>query len=249
MKANGEPESIAPPDPTSTATYKLLLSTCHRPPFNRTMDESLCLARVLLGEGMADRLALPPPTRIRRARTHVTFRMQRLVHLFGRYYKYRVWEVVNPAFWLQTASVSARHDETEGAGEGKGSRQPGRKRFRPYSWETERVESTRTLIELVIFWQLGRKKAPFTVNEHSLVGEEPSDSVDNTVATEQHDDSVDSQNQGEKDALALDQAKAKRTVRQFRGLLIEMGAVMLAMGGLGCVAVYTLWRTATDYLS
>lgn len=74
-------------DFTLTSTYRLLHSTTGRPPFRRHINESLCLSRILLGDGLADRLALPRVSLVRRARTRVGFLMQRAIHAFGERYR------------------------------------------------------------------------------------------------------------------------------------------------------------------
>lgn len=189
---------------------------------------------------MADRLALPQQSWVRRTRTVLGFRAQRFIHAFGRFYKYRIGDLVRPAFWLTFTSgagvsVSANMSSGDNGAGAEGYR------HKPYSWETERIESTRLLIDIIIFWQMGRTRAGFTVNEHVLIGEEANDEKDAVDAEKEQlvDDEAEK---------AKHQLDAKKAIRHFRGLMIEMGVVLAGIGGLGVAAGYLAWRATSAYL-
>lgn len=187
---------------------------------------------------MADRLALPPASWARRQRTIAGFRLSRLIHVFGGWYKYRIRDIVKPDFWLAPSATSVS------AGS-KGDTGVAPPKYPAYSWETERVHMSRVLTGLVIWWQMDFKKARFTVNEHSLVGEEQAGDLEKPALLETGRVPED---EGEREVYMMNEQDAKRAVRKFKGLMLEMGAVMLMLGGLGGVAGYSAWRIASNLL-
>lgn len=79
-------------DYQSTHTYRLLASVANRPPRYASVDTSLALSRFLLGDGMADRLALPPTGRWESFKMHTSFMLERAMKAFGRVYRVG-WEI------------------------------------------------------------------------------------------------------------------------------------------------------------
>ena len=79
-------------DYRSTSTFKLLAAVADRPPRHTPISYHLAISRFLLGDGLADRLALPP-TGIRLAwRLKVTRWIEWALVAFGRSYLER-WEI------------------------------------------------------------------------------------------------------------------------------------------------------------
>jgi hypothetical protein len=79
-------------DYRSTHTYRLLASVANRPPRYAPVETSLALSRFLLGDGLADRLALPPTGRWELLKMHTGFMLERWMKAFGRVYRVG-WEV------------------------------------------------------------------------------------------------------------------------------------------------------------
>jgi hypothetical protein len=79
-------------DYRSTHTYRLLAAVANRPPMYGTVEKSLALSRFLLGDGMADRLALPPTAKWETIKMHIGFKLERAMKAFGRVYRVG-WEI------------------------------------------------------------------------------------------------------------------------------------------------------------
>lgn len=79
-------------DPTSTSTYRLLSAVANRPPQYLPVEHSLALSRILLGNGLAGRLAIPKTARWRVLRIRATFALERYLDFFGKHYR-ASWEV------------------------------------------------------------------------------------------------------------------------------------------------------------
>lgn len=79
-------------DYRSTHTYRLLASVSNRPPRYNKVESSLAMSRFLLGDGLADRLALPPTPRLSAIKMHAGFWAERGMKAFGRAYRVG-WEV------------------------------------------------------------------------------------------------------------------------------------------------------------
>lgn len=79
-------------DYRSTSTYRLLSAVANRPPRYAPVEQSLALSRFLLGDGLADRLVIPPTASWRKARMQIMFALERYMNWFGRKYSKR-WEV------------------------------------------------------------------------------------------------------------------------------------------------------------
>ena len=79
-------------DYRTTHTYHLLASVANRPPRYASVDTSLAMSRFLLGDGLADRLALPPTPIWTYTKMHIGFLLERAMKAFGRVYRVQ-WEV------------------------------------------------------------------------------------------------------------------------------------------------------------
>ena len=79
---------VPPADSFNTTTYRVLSSVAGRPPSFTPIDVHISLTRVLVGAGLADRLALPDvPLRVK-LRVHAELFAGRALHIFGRYYRH-----------------------------------------------------------------------------------------------------------------------------------------------------------------
>lgn len=85
-------EDFSTSDHRSTATYRLLSAVSDRPPLRTPVDHHLAISRFLLGDGLADRLAIPHTALTRRARLYVARKLDWCFITFGRLYAPR-WEV------------------------------------------------------------------------------------------------------------------------------------------------------------
>lgn len=79
-------------DYRSTHTYRLLSAVARRPPRNASVESSMATSRFLLGDGLADRLALPPTPRWMQLKMHAGFMLERWLKAFGRHWR-TGWEV------------------------------------------------------------------------------------------------------------------------------------------------------------
>lgn len=85
-------EDFSTTDHRSTATYRLLSAVSDRPPIKTPVDHHLAISRLLLGDGLADRLAIPATTLRRRTRLWVARTLDWAFLCFGRWYIPR-WEI------------------------------------------------------------------------------------------------------------------------------------------------------------
>jgi hypothetical protein len=79
-------------DYRTTSTYRLLSAVAERPPRKTPVEYHLGLSRFLLGDGLADRLAIPPTPRKVYWRMKLNFLIDQVSIGFGRIYTSR-WEV------------------------------------------------------------------------------------------------------------------------------------------------------------
>lgn len=200
-------ESNTDIDARATQTYRLLEATAGRPPQNAPVEQALALSRELLGNGLADRLALPPPSRRMRWRVKRQFVMTWSLCAFGRCYLQR--------------------------------------------WEVERVQVTRTLIQMIVCWQLGVRRTKFTIKEFiATVGmvevpdtrSDPKQDSKDTQGTEEKAPDPDDEELDPE--VKMGPVAAKALIRRWKWMLAEMGMVLVAVG-LGTIGVgYGLYRHA-----
>lgn len=194
-------------DPRATQTYRLLEATAGRPPQNAPVEQALALSRALLGDGLADRLALVPPSRRMRWRVKRQFFMTWSLCAFGRSYLRR--------------------------------------------WEVERVQVTRTLIQMIVCWQLGVRRTRFTIKEFIATvgmvevpdtqGDSKQDSKDNQ---EKADKELNPDDEELDPEVKMGPVAAKALIRRWKWMLAEMGIVLAAVG-LGTIGMgYGLYRMA-----
>lgn len=108
-------------------------------------------------------------------------------------------------------------------------------------WERQRVDATRTLVSMVVCWQLGVKRTKFTIKEFG---------ADTTVppAIEKvHDEKADTQEEVDDDGDELDPEvrmgpeAGRAIIKRWRWLLMEMAVVLAAPVFMGLGLSVWLW--------
>jgi hypothetical protein len=79
-------------DYRTTSTYRLLSAVANRPPQYLPVDHALAMSRILLGNGLANRLAIPKSPLWRVVRIRSFFYLEKYLDFFGKHYLAR-WEV------------------------------------------------------------------------------------------------------------------------------------------------------------
>ncbi len=176
-------------DHKSTSTYRLLSSVADRPPRNTPIEYHLAISRFLLGDGLSDRLKIPPTSR----------KMLRRLAF---------------AKWLEIALVSFGRVYVE-------------------RWEVERVGATRTLISMLVCWQLGERRTRFTIKTFGADTVMPQVVVEGECVEAGEKEAEKAAQPDEDDDepdpdLQMGPTAGKRIVGRWRWLLLEMAAVMVS---------------------
>lgn len=164
-------------DYRQSTTYRVLAAVSRRPPRNTPVEFHLVTSRLLLGNGLADRLALPPAPPLMLAPVKLGHCIQWSLIAFGR-----CWRT---------------------------------------GWEVERVTITRTLVTMLVTWQLGERRTRFVSKPFGTLAEVMKDDPD----WEEMDPSIE-----------MGPAAGQKIVKRWKWLLGEMAAVILA----GCASVFSL---------
>jgi hypothetical protein len=169
-------------DYRQSTTYRVLSAVSNRPPRYTPVDYHLATSRILLGDGLADRLALPASSAGMVARVKLGFYLQWSLIAFGR-----VW--------------------------------------RP-SWEVERATITRTLVTMIVSWQLGERRTRFVSKPFGALA----DVGKNDPDWEDLDPSI-----------PLGPEAGKCIVARWKWLLAEMGGLLALTGASGLAVAWGAW--------
>lgn len=189
-------------DHKTTSTYRLLSAVADRPPRHTPVEYHLATSRFLLGDGLADRLGLPPTGRLMAFRVWTTMGIEWMLPAFGR-------------IWFDR-------------------------------WEVERVACTRTLVSMIVCWQLGSRRTRFTIKSFGadtvlpqVVEKEGAERKE--VVEEKEVDPDDDELDPE---VQVGPVAGKRIIARWRWLLLEMMGVMVSpMVVVGVRVLYWRWRT------
>ena len=196
----------------TTSTYRILAAVANRPPRSTPIEYHIATSRFLLGEGLADRLALPQTSRATAWHVRRTGWLQWALVAFGRMYATR--------------------------------------------WEVERVACTRTLVSMIVCWQLGSKRTRFTIKtfgadavvpvvqlmekgEGEEVGEgEKETGREKEKEVDPDDDELDPE-------VKMGPEAGKRIVARWRWLLLEMMGWVVGLPLTSVLMVAYAWSRSS----
>ncbi|ORY26804.1 hypothetical protein BCR39DRAFT_560389 [Naematelia encephala] len=237
-------------DPRTTNTYRLLSAVTGRPPRPMPIEYHLATCRFLLGDGLADRLSLPPTSTRTKWQLVRAVWLERSLVLFGRYYR-SGWEVERVLSTRLLVSMVVCW-------------QLGVRRTRftikafgadmalPTVQVQDEVEvETKIQVPMKITYDDKSQRLDEEVNnmnekqiEHEEIKHKEKEDKDTPKKEEEnHKDKVPDPDDDELDPqVTMGVEAGRRIIAKWRWLLIEMATVVLATSSLSAFTAYKLYR-------